>query len=56
MQLPSEDFTTFVGRNDGRKSTVVNAFDTNFNDKPLDKNYAAKGVAAPQGATCVDFK
>lgn len=52
--IPFDDFTTFVGRNDCGKSTVLDALDTFFNDKPLDKNDAAKGGNAKAVTiTCV---
>lgn len=38
-----DDLTTFIGRNDAGKSTILDALDVFFNDKPLDKNDAAKG-------------
>ena len=41
--LSCEDLTTLIGRNDAGKSSLLDALDAFFNDKPLDKNDASKG-------------
>jgi putative ATP-dependent endonuclease of the OLD family len=41
--LTFEDLTTLIGRNDAGKSSLLDALDIFFNDKPLDKNDASKG-------------
>lgn len=41
--LSFEDLTTLIGRNDAGKSSLLDALDAFFNDKPLDKNDASKG-------------
>lgn len=38
-----DDMTTIVGRNDAGKSTLLDAIDTFFNERQLDKNDASKG-------------
>lgn len=46
MTVTFDDLTTLIGRNDAGKSTLLDALDVFFNDKPLDKNDASKGGAA----------
>lgn len=54
ISVTFDDMTTFVGRNDAGKSTLLDALDVFFNDKALDKNDAAKGGNAKAVAiTCV---
>ncbi len=43
IHLTFENLTTLIGRNDAGKSSLLDALDTFFNDKPLDKNDASKG-------------
>ena len=43
ISVSFEDMTTFVGRNDCGKSSLLDALEVFFNDKALDKNDAAKG-------------
>lgn len=52
--LDFDDLTTLVGRNDSGKSSLMDALDTFFNDRSLDKNDASKGGNAKDVAiTCV---
>lgn len=54
MSVTFDDMTTFVGRNDAGKSTLLDALDVFFNDKALDRNDAAKGGNAKAvSITCV---
>ncbi len=54
LTVSFDDMTTFVGRNDSGKSTLLDALDAFFNDKGLDKNDAAKkGNAKEVSITCV---
>lgn len=43
IALRLDDMTTIIGRNDAGKSSLLDALDVFFNDKPLDKHDAAKG-------------
>lgn len=52
--LTFREITAIVGRNDAGKSSLLDALDVFFNDKPLDKNDAAKGGNAKAVTiTCV---
>jgi len=54
MTLSFDELTTLVGRNDVGKSALLEALDIFFNDRPLDKNDAAKGGNAKAvSITCV---
>lgn len=52
--MPFRDITAIIGRNDAGKSSLLDALDIFFNDRPLDKNDAAKGGDAKAvTVTCV---
>lgn len=52
--IPFDHLTTLIGRNDAGKSTLLEALDVFFNEKPLDKNDASKGGDAKAVTiTCV---
>lgn len=61
-KIEYDDLTVFVGKNDIGKSTILEAFDIFFNDKPVlpmdksDQNKAAYAADDTDIAIAVEFK